>query len=345
MPPFPPPDPNPVDKVELLLRERLKDLVRALTALAAAKAMRELGKPGAAGAEAVAAETVRALIVDLLAASDLLGRVTVLDAVQRAAVEAGTISPRQAQRVTKILQGRGPLKIPSTVPSSVPLPGGTAGVPSPPGIVAPVPPTPAIEAIVKRVPALAADGDEVARLYNESDIVFSAARLVDEAVGQRVKVEITRMIEAGVRPAEAAEVIQGLTGWTRSYAETVFVTNAATMFTQGVIAETLSEGVRDVMLAWETIGPDDALTRRGRPQDHGEHHKAGIGLVAGVNDDVWGRAMPPWGYNCRHTIRAVSVFELERRGLLGPGEQVIRYEPPDFASFAPHPRFVGTGLL
>lgn len=359
-----PPPTDPITELEQLLGVRIRELGKALLAWAFAKAAVSIGKAGAVTLEAAGRERVRRILVDVLGASHLAGRAHALEQVLAAASAAKRATPERVAAATKVLTGRGPLRIPKTMPVGAPTEADALGllvsgapdgavrvgisveaVDEVSGLVAPVPPTPAMDAMARRVPVIAEDAAEVARLYNASSEVFSAVRLADEAMGRRVRTEIVRLMGEGASPQEAADVIAGMTGWSTSYAQTVFVTNANTAYTQGVLAELQMPGVREIMPAIQTIGPDDAVTRRGRPEDRGENHQAGIGLCAALEDPVWDRAMPLWGYNCRHTIRGVSIFELERRGLLGAGGRVIRWEPPGFSNFAPHPAFVGRGAL
>ena len=66
-------------------------------------------------------------------------------------------------------------------------------------------------------------------------------------------------------------------------------------------------------------------------------------MIAATDDPVWRQFQPPVGYGCRCSAEFVSVYDLEKRGLIRDG-RVIRYLPPGFAQAHPDAGFkVGAG--
>lgn len=211
------------------------------------------------------------------------------------------------------------------------------------GDLASVPFARAIEDLLRRTPELAKTAGEVSRLYRVRH-VFAVVRSVVEEVTRRVAKTMTDLLRAGVPSIRASAVVAEMEDWSRSYTATVYETNAATAYTAGRMAAQQEPGVARILPAWEVVGSNDSDTRRGRDEDRGENHLAALGLVAGVNDPIWTRATPPFGYRCRHGLRSVALPELRRRGLIAADGSVLRYEPPGFAQFSPHPNFGSSPL-
>lgn len=210
----------------------------------------------------------------------------------------------------------------------------------PADIVPHVPFEEAVADIVSREPVLAASAAEVSAAYTQRH-AFSLARKAEISVVRRVQKALGDMARLGVAEPSAARLLEELAGFSRAYAQTVFRTNLASANAAGRWRQSRTEPVRAVASAFEYIGPDDADTRRGRPKDNGENHRAAIGLIAAFDDPVWDRTSAPSGFGCRHTLRILSNAELKRRGLLSADGTVRRREPSNFSQFRPHPDFTG----
>jgi SPP1 gp7 family putative phage head morphogenesis protein len=194
----------------------------------------------------------------------------------------------------------------------------------------------AIADILTRTPVLARSYREVQERYSQEH-VFAVAKSATE--------ETTRAVQRAIADAQAgspgretmastARVITEVGDWTRAYAETVYRTNMATAHASGQMAMVADPAIRSVAPALEFVSAKKATTR---PNHHAAH-----GLVADAADPVWQRFTPPLGYNCFCCVRIVFYPELRRRGLLGPNDTVLRYEPPTFDQAFPDPGF-GTG--
>lgn len=192
-----------------------------------------------------------------------------------------------------------------------------------------------VERMAKADPRLAESYEEVSRLYS-SEKVFAMARSASQNVTERVQKEVAKLVEQGTAQGEIANAILeigrsaemgAVRDWTRAYAETVWQTNAATANNEGRYKQMLDPEVEEVLPSLELIGVDDFSER--------PNHAAARGLIAPTKHPVWNRFRPPLGYNCRHGVNPVSIFELERRGI-GRGEV---FYPPNWAQAHPDPGF------
>lgn len=219
------------------------------------------------------------------------------------------------------------------------------------GKVPSVPFQAAIDDIVTREPRLLeiAPGEEltmaekVAKLYQEEH-AFAFARKTSGVVTEKVQLTIARLIEEGTARPAAVKVLAELTGWSESYADTVYGTNLSTAYSAGRIRIGLKPAVLAAMPAWEYVTANDSDVRRGRKEDGPksgpkENHKAAHGAIFAKTDPIWDRLMPPASYRCRCQIRSVTREELERRNLLTASGEVIPFIPPGFDKFQPHPNF------
>ncbi|MEJ2435867.1 MAG: phage minor head protein, partial [Pseudolabrys sp.] len=204
-------------------------------------------------------------------------------------------------------------------------------------VVPHVPFSEAYDDLLRREPRLAENAAEVANLY-ETKHAFALARSADKELTSAVERFIAKTVQSGKPAPAAAQIIADMGDWTRAYAGTVYRTNLNTAYTAGRFQQAQEPGVREILPAFERYSIHDSAVRQGRPRDGGENHLAASGLVADTRDAVWRRAAPPSGYGCRCGVRLVPRVELRRRGLL-EGDRVLRYEPPGFAAFAPHPNF------
>ena len=205
-------------------------------------------------------------------------------------------------------------------------------------IVPNVPFSEAFADLLKRDPRLAQTGAEVANLYQTTHS-FALAYSAEMEVTQAVQRFIGSAMKKGVPAPKATTIVQELGDFTRSYAGTVYRTNLTTAYTAGRFQQAQEPGVRTVLPAMERWEVMDSGTRAGRKQDNGENHAAANGLVAATIDPIWRTHSPPAGYGCRGGVRMVPLSELRRRGLLDASGNVIRFEPPGFGNYRPHPNF------
>lgn len=127
------------------------------------------------------------------------------------------------------------------------------------------------------------------------------------------------------------QVVGRMDGWTDAYAENVFRTTGATVYTAGRFTQASDPAVRKVIPAFRFAAIRDADVR--------PNHWAANGLVAGVEDPIWDRFSPPLGHNCRCDLVMVDRFDLEKMGLLDKTGNVTRYVPHTFAAAHPDPGF------
>jgi len=205
-------------------------------------------------------------------------------------------------------------------------------------VVPKVPFDKAVDSVLSRTPTLARTGVAVAKAYARWG--FAAARSISEAVTARLQKLVARATKEGLSVPDGRRAVRELSGWSKSYSETVYRTNLVTAFTAGEFQEARKPTVSKFVLGFAVIGSTDSNTRRGRSEDGGENHLAAMGLVAPVDHAVWRTATPPYGYNCRHSIRPVTKFEARRKGWLNDDGGLRLVKPAKFAAFRPHPNFV-----
>lgn len=217
--------------------------------------------------------------------------------------------------------------------------GGAAEEESTP-IVPGVPFLEAVDDLLKREPRLAKNYEEVQRMYSK-ERVFAMTYSASEKLMARVKDAVTNLIAKGETPGMTENEILEIAreeahDWTRSYAATVYRTNANTAYTNGRFEQARDKDILDVTPAFELVGIVD---ERERP-----NHAAARGLIAATGDPIWRRYRPPLGFQCRHGVRLVSRYELERRGLLDRAGNVISYHPPRFSFASPDRGFIPSAL-
>lgn len=201
----------------------------------------------------------------------------------------------------------------------------------------------ALMSLTTREPRLARSAEEVAAVYSQEHgfaLAFSADTTITEAV-QRV---IARSIGLGVSPEIAqaqigmAPLLKDLEPFTLSYAQTVFRTNLSTAYTAGRFRAMSDPDVAGVMRAFQYNAVNDGSVRRGRKEDQGENHLALDGLIAATDWQGWNIYATPNGYSCRCGMRALSVFELKRRGIIRNFDDPIS-DPQVPSDAAVHPLF------
>lgn len=195
-----------------------------------------------------------------------------------------------------------------------------------------------VDELLRLEPRLAGTAEAVAAAYRKG-LAFAMAKSASLAVTRKVRNVLASLAAQGKSTKDLGQAVSVIGGWSEAYAETVVRTNLSSAYTTGRMEEVKRPGPASVMSAFEVIGSNDSDTRRGRKEDGGENHLAALGLIASVHDPIWETHRPPFGYQCRHTLRAVSKFELRRKGLISDGGVVQRREPKNFSAFAAHPNF------
>ena len=197
--------------------------------------------------------------------------------------------------------------------------------------------SPPLVNLLSRDPFLAQTAEEVAAAFTHSGIAF--ARSASIKTTMRVQEIIGNLVQAGTPNIEARDIIAEATGWTKGYAETAYRTVAMQAYTGGRIDTQLKPFVSSIFLGFQVVGSNDADTRRGRPEDRGENHLAALGLVAANQDPIWDTHTPPYGFNCRHTLRSISRMEARREGWLSETGKLERQPPPNFNEYNPKAGF------
>ena len=161
-------------------------------------------------------------------------------------------------------------------------------------IVPSVPFEEAIDDLMTREPRLASSAGEVSRLYS-TEKVFAMARSASMKLTERVQKAVTDLLSGKESSGLTENAILDLAKeysheWTRSYAATVYRTNANTAYTLGRFEQAKDPDVAEVIPAFEFVSMDDERTR--------PNHHAANGLIAATNDVIWHSLKPPIGYQC-----------------------------------------------
>jgi len=164
--------------------------------------------------------------------------------------------------------------------------------------------SPPLVNLLSRDPFLAQTAEEVAAAFTQGGIAFARSASINTTM--KVQEIIGNLVLAGTPTIQARDIIAEATGWTKGYAETAYRTVAMQAYTGGRIDTQLKPFVSGIFLGFQVVGSNDADTRRGRPEDRGENHLAALGLVAANQDPVWNVTTPPYGFNCRHTLRSIA---------------------------------------
>jgi len=197
----------------------------------------------------------------------------------------------------------------------------------------------AIADMLSRTPELATTADVISELYNTRH-VFAMVQSSELSLTEAVRNFIGKALKRREPAPSALSQLQGVSGFARGYANSVYRTNLTTAYTAGRFQQAQEPGVRDVLPAMERWEVMDSATRRGRKEDGGENHAAVHGLIMATRDPRWARYAPPSGYGCRGGVRMVPVPELRRRHLWKEAtREVIPHYPPGLEKFTPHERF------
>lgn len=183
--------------------------------------------------------------------------------------------------------------------------------------------------ILTREPEIAPGYEAVQALYREQH-AFALAKSTSLAVTRRVQKLLAEEMRGGTWASrKTADRIQELGPWTKEYADTVFATNVRTAYTAGQWARVADPAVREVLPAMLFRS---ALMVTSRP-----NHTACHGLIAPIDSTLWESYSPPLGYNCHCAIDELSVYDLERRNLIGRDGKPLTVQPPGFAAGRAHP--------
>jgi SPP1 gp7 family putative phage head morphogenesis protein len=176
----------------------------------------------------------------------------------------------------------------------------------------------ALDNFVARTPVVLKDAAErtaqaISDAYSSGNVV-GFVRSAEDAVTEKAQQVISRAIEQGSTEVqvgrnlvEQVEAIRELAEpWSEAYARMAFRTNVNTAVTAGRFRQVQDPDVRDLMPAFQFQAISDSDVRH--------NHAAADGLIFSVANPVWNFLAPPLGYNCRCTIRPVSVMQLRRQG-------------------------------
>ena len=195
----------------------------------------------------------------------------------------------------------------------------------------------AIQQILNREPMLAWGWQEATRKYTQEG-GFALAKSMEETLDRRLGMLRTKLVQRAIVSPEVQrgglpefrKVFKEIAPWTNSYADTVYKTNISSAYTEARFEQVKDPDVSQVIAALE-VTKSTAVEPR-------ENHKGFEGLMAPPDDPIWQKAKPPYGYNCTHGVRYVSIFELERRGRVKDGK-VIPFYPPGLARASYDPGF------
>lgn len=128
---------------------------------------------------------------------------------------------------------------------------------------------------------------------------------------------------AGVRIVDAVSAIRKRTRlWSEGYARMAFRTNVNTAVTAGRWAQGLDPDIDPILPAVQFLTAGDGDVRK--------PHKAGHKKIMLRRNPAWNGLAPPLDYNCRCSVRDVSLAELRRMGRVREvkGKIKIREDKP-----------------
>ena len=173
----------------------------------------------------------------------------------------------------------------------------------------------AVQDILRRTPFLSGTAERVAQVYSREH-GFALAKSAEISITQRIQATISRALGEGKPRPSTVDIIAQLGNFKRAYAETVYRTNLSTAYTAGRFQAAEDPVVKIALPAFQYSAVTDPDVRRGRAEDSGENHLALHNLISATDWEGWSVYSPPNGFNCRCTLRLVSIFELRRKGLL-----------------------------
>ena len=176
----------------------------------------------------------------------------------------------------------------------------------------------------------------ISQLYGEGRVVaFSNA--AEQAVTKRVRDLMTKAMREGITEVRAGRMIvesvdsirKATEAWSEGYSRMVFRTNANTAITAGRFRQSQDPVIKAVVPCKQFLSVGDVDTR--------DNHDAADMMVFRVDNPIWNRIAPPLGYNCRCTVRDVSIAELRRMNRLGADGSIREDKLPPSAH--PDPGF------
>ena len=159
------------------------------------------------------------------------------------------------------------------------------------------------EALASRRPVIADTADRVREAYARNQ--FALARSTDIAVTRRVHADLVGHVAHGGSLSEFTATMRE-SGFSDSYAETVYRTNLATAYTQGRVDQSTHPDMEGFIVAWRWLATRDVATR--------PNHRAMDGFAAALDAPVWRVFGIPAGYNCRCSVSPISRYAAEREG-------------------------------
>jgi hypothetical protein len=206
----------------------------------------------------------------------------------------------------------------------------------------------AVQDMVDRTPttiraAAERTAKEIARLYGKGSggiprVAF--VRSAEAAVAKRVQALLAEAIEKGIpeldymadgtlQPGAGKQIVDAVNAirkrtrpWSEGYARMAFRTNVNTAVTAGRWAQGLDPDIDPILPAVQFLTAGDSDVRK--------PHKAGHKRIMLRRNPAWNELAPPLDYNCRCSVRDVSLAELRRMGRVTEvrGKVKIREDRP-----------------
>lgn len=199
----------------------------------------------------------------------------------------------------------------------------------------------AVQNMVSRTPktlrvAAERTAQAIAKLYSKGNVV-AFVRAAETQVTKAAQAFIAEAIRKGMSEGQAGrrlamtanEIRKRGKEWSEGYARMVFRTNANTAVTAGKFRQAQDQTVKDLMPAFQLSAVHDSDVR--------PNHAQADGIILRVDNQAWGRLAPPLGYNCRCSIRHLSIFELRAMGRIDRRGNVKESRIP--AGAGPDPGF------
>ena len=172
---------------------------------------------------------------------------------------------------------------------------------------------------------------------------FTVAGIMRDQMLRTLQNELVASIQAGddlrrfkdrIRPrlkqagfmAQVGKLKTGQRALNASHVETVFRTNVLNTYNTGRYISQTSPSVMAAFPVWEF-----RALRPTKPEDR-QTHFAANGKMLMANDPFWGRAYPPYGYNCRCRVVARSRKAISK---VIPGTAIRGLPDPGFTSGRP----------
>lgn len=164
----------------------------------------------------------------------------------------------------------------------------------------------AVDSILRRTPAVARGWQDVAAVMARNGIAF--ARAASVRIAEQMRDALAGTIAVGQGREYARELMQLIAPWTRAYADTVYRTNVATAYSDGMFEFAADPEVRDAVAGFIFSATNDSNTR--------PNHAAADGLRARADDPIWLSLRPPLGFQCRCRLVVLTRAEAARRRML-----------------------------